>query len=144
MSEPQASGTALAPYPVWAATRVVTALAQAYALLWVIVAMVALVDAINGVEPQILPIWSFVVACVIGASGGASGLSPRSYDLPYFGETIARKMASKHCPSCGQSIFNSSPESGYTTENEQRSWWPSRICANCGHDLSRKTAGENI
>ena len=143
MSEPQASTEGLAPYPVWATMRVVTALAQAYALIWIVVALLGLVDAINGVEPKLLPIWSFVVACVVGANGGARGWSPRSHDLPPLGEVIARKLASKHCPSCGQSIFDQSPPSGYTTESEQRSWWPSRICATCGYDLGRTTAGES-
>ena len=55
-------------------------------------------------------------------------------------DLLGNLLASRYCPRCGQSIFDNSPASGYFPDHARERWWPSRLCANCGHDLKHRTA----
>jgi len=124
-----------APYPVWMSLRLLTMLAGWIAIAWFLHATYAIVRAVDGVDVGFWPIWIFVVAVIIGGKTRGEG-----GNLPAFGELVGNLLASKQCPSCGQSIFDHTPPSGYEPDITRRSWWPSRCCTNCGHDMSKRTA----
>jgi hypothetical protein len=126
-----------APYPVWAAMRVLTTIGAGMFTLWLGSAIVALLSAVSGGKADMLPMWIGIAGVIMGGSG--NGFRPGE-NVPLFGEIIGRMLASKHCPACGQSIFDHTPKSGYAPEAMTYSWWPSRHCTNCGHDMNLRTA----
>ena len=124
-----------APYPVWMSLRLLTMLGGAMAITWFFHTVYALLRAVDGVDVGLLPVWVFVVGVILGGkTRGEPG------NLPGFGELIGNRLASKQCPSCGQSIFDHTPPSGYEPDTTRNSWWPSRRCTNCGHDMAKRTA----
>lgn len=127
------SGKRLAPYPVWVTMRIVTMIGSAIIVFWFGWAMAALFAAINGAAVTLPPLWLGIVGLVVGGSGGGFR---RDENLPPFGEIIGRMLASKHCPVCGQSLFDHTPPAGYAPDGQRYRWWPSRLCANCGHDMA--------
>lgn len=131
--EPVVTGR-FAPYPVWLTLRWICMAGAALVIGWFASVLVALASAINGGTAEPWPVWIGIVGMVLGAS-------PRfdRGNLPPFGEMVGRMLASKHCPSCGQSIFDHSRSSGYEEDIVKRRWWPSRWCTNCGHDLMNRT-----
>lgn len=125
-----------APYPVWMTMRIITMIGTGLLLVWFGWAIAALFSAVNGGDLETLPMWLGIVGLIVGASD--KGFR-RSENVPLFGEILGRLLASKHCPSCGQSIFDHTPPSGYQPDLVRHSWWPSRICTNCGHDMAIRT-----
>ena len=128
-----------APYPVWMTLRWITMAGSALAIVWLIWAVAALISAADGGQMPMLPVWLFVVAITVGGAPRGDNIFT-GFDLPPFGEFIGRKLANKQCPSCGQSIFDHSPPSGYAPDRVTTSWWPSRFCMRCGHDMRVRTA----
>ena len=133
----QPRGYRFAPYSVWMTLRVVTMVGAGLIILWFIWAIAALFSAFRGGGLHMLPPWLAIVGLVVGGSGRGFR---RDDQLPPFGEMIGRMLASKHCPHCGQSIFDHRPSSGYVPDGQSRRWWPSRSCAQCGHDMTVRTA----
>jgi hypothetical protein len=81
--------------------------------------------------PLLLLIPGFIIAPPIpGVIDDGTALIP---------ELIGHFLGSRYCPACGQSIFDDAPPSGYISDSERGRWWPSRHCANCGHDLKTRT-----
>lgn len=124
---------ALAPFPVWVAMRVFGLVGSAIMLWW------------------ILRLFSFAVAgtprpsywiLIIGVVTGTSSKHMNSWeiDLPDFWDGLGSRLASKFCPSCGQSVFDKMPARGFELEAARHSFWPARICHGCGNDLSRSGA----
>lgn len=125
-----------APYPVWMAMRIITMIGSGMILLWFGWAIAALFSAVNGGDLEVLPMWVAIVGIIVGASD--KGFR-RGENVPLFGEVLGRALASKQCPSCGQSIFDHTPPSGYQPELVKYRWWPARNCRNCGHDMTVRT-----
>ena len=126
-----------APYQVWMSMRIATMIGTGMALLWWGWAIAALFSAVSGGDLEILPWWIGIVGIIVG--GSDKGFR-RDENIPLFGEVLGRALASKQCPACGQSIFDHTPPSGYQPDLVTRSWWPSRTCTNCGHDMAIRTA----
>jgi hypothetical protein len=129
----------LAPYPVWFALFLVVRGAQVVFLVCVLWFVAAIFDAIE--KPHNFstpPYWLWVASIVLGAAGGRrirwrGRLSP-------LGDWIGNALASQQCPACGQNIFDHTPPSGYAPDTQRHSLVPSRVCANCGHDLMKRMA----
>ena len=126
-----------APYPVWMALRWVTMAGAALIFIWIGFAIRAVNASMNGGNAEMLPWWVLTIGIVVGASSAGALAGD---NLPDFGEMIGRKLANKACPSCGQSIFDHTPPSGYAADTETTSWWPARYCNRCGHDMTKRTA----
>lgn len=119
-----------APFPVWLAMRIL-GLIGAMMMIWWIFSLVSF-GVFGTARP---PYWVMVVGIWIGYSG-------RGYDvdLPFFCENLGSRLSSKFCPDCGQSVFDKMPATGFELEWARHSFWPSRICRGCGHDLSKSVA----
>lgn len=125
-----------APYPVWMCMRIAGMIGAGMVLLWFGWAFVALFSAINGGSIETLPIWIAIIGVI--TSGSGKGFR-HDENVTLFGELLGRVFASKQCPACGQSIFDHTPPNGYAPDVMKRSWWPSRHCTNCGHDMKIRT-----
>jgi hypothetical protein len=100
-------------------------------------AMAALFDAIE--KPHTIglpPFWPVLIAACIGCSTRGEG---RRHTSPV-GDLLALKLADDTCPDCGQSVFDPSGPTGYASPSDREAYLPSRICANCGHDLRQRPA----
>lgn len=116
------------PYPVWQIMVIVDFIGMALSLAGLFLILRALVYG-GGVTA--LPITMLLIGGVI------SGRSRNwRHTLSPFCEFIGSRLTTENCPSCGQSVFDHTPASGYSPEiMKQR--WPLRFCANCDRDLSK-------
>ena len=134
----------VAPYPVWAAMRIITTLGNGMVLLWFAWAIIAIFSIINGGTIKLLPFWFGVVGLILGGGSGSSYPRPdgtfwQKPTLSLISEVLGRNLVPKECPVCGQSIFDHTPAAGYAPDGQTSSWWPSKICTNCGHDMRKRT-----
>jgi hypothetical protein len=116
-----------APYLVWSIARATTLLAGG-----LIAGGFILTIVLGKAWPLLLMIPGFIIAPPLPGmmDNGFTALAP---------EIIAHFLGSRFCPACGQSIFDNAPPSGYLSDLKRGRWWPSRYCANCGHDLKKRT-----
>lgn len=126
-----------APHPVWFVMCIVVRSSQLLFVSFCIWGMIALFDAFE--KPFTIafpPLWPWAFAAFFGTNrrGG-----PRS-KLSAIGDMIANLFALHWCPACGHDIFDPTPPHGYRTPTDRQAWLPSKICANCGHDLTRAAA----
>ena len=126
-----------APYPVWAAMRVITTLGNAMALLWFFWAIATIFSTVNGGALELLPIWFGVIGLIVGGGSGSPYYKPNG-TLSLIAEALGRTLAPKECPACGQSLFDHAPQSGYIAETVRHRYWPARICTNCGQNLVQR------
>jgi hypothetical protein len=124
----------LAPYPCWYILQVLEIIAGIVLLVW-IVSFIRMI--IYGGQVSALPFWVFIGGFII--AGRPVPYRSRHNNLAPFGEIIGGLLASKQCPQCGQSIFDHTPPQGYAPDLMKR-LWPLTDCANCGLDLSNRTA----
>ena len=125
-----------APYPVWLGATLLVRGAQVLFLACCVWALVALFDAMDRsftTDTPPLALW-FVTALI-----GSSPQPWRGKTSPV-GDAIGNYLASQLCPACGQNIFDKASGVGYAPPSQRQTMFPSRICANCGHDLIERTA----
>lgn len=130
MTDPaEAAASERPPYYVWLAMR----LLELLGIFMVIGGLMhAISDALDGFDSSWLPLSIFMV-------GG--WISSRNYldsDTSAFCEDLGRRLASKGCLQCGQSVFDRMPPRGFELESARHSYWPSRICYGCGSDTTRR------
>lgn len=128
-------GGRLPPYQVWASMRILGLVGAAMAVVWLFHTIYALLAAVEGRAVGLLPGWIFLVGVIVGGTG-------RNWrkDTPPICELIGNLLASKCCPDCGQSVFSDMPPSGYESDLANHSFWPARLCANCGNDMTKRVA----
>jgi hypothetical protein len=127
-----------APYPVWMAMAVMARGAQLLFLLCCLWGMAALFDAME--KPFTIPLppmWLWLVSVFLGCDGGRTAWTWKTSPV---GDGIGNLLASQQCPACGQNVFDHTPPSGYAPPSQAQAIFPSRICTNCGHDLTLRTA----
>jgi hypothetical protein len=127
-----------APYPVWMAMAVMARGAQLLFLLCCLWGMAALFDAME--KPFTIPLppmWLWLVSVFLGCDGGRTAWTWKTSPV---GDGIGNLLASQQCPACGQNVFDHTPPSGYAPPSQAQAIFPSRICTNCGHDLTIRTA----
>lgn len=92
--------------------------------------------AVGGASPLLAQgyFWTFMGGVMLSASGGRRYRGPISPGC----DVIGWMLASDQCPACGQSVFDSTPPSGYVPDTTRHTHWPARVCANCGHDLTKR------
>jgi hypothetical protein len=125
-----------APYPVWIGMTLLGRGAQLVFFILCIWYLAALIDAFE--KPHTVPLppmWLWVASGIIGGGTGRRG----RWMITPVADQIGDALASRQCPACGQNVFNHSSPQGYTSPQQQRIY-PCRTCANCGHDLRRRTA----
>lgn len=125
--EPDRSSKYFAPYTVWTKIRLVALFGLACLPIAIICAYFGQIAL--GLAASVL----FVLIVVP---------TPSNSLTPLMLEWIGGLLGSRYCPACGQSIFDRAPESGYMADHVRGTWWPRRICANCGHDLKVRTSGK--
>jgi hypothetical protein len=136
-SEPIEVGR-LAPYPVWIGVTLLVRGAQLLFLACIAWYFAALFDAMDkSSTTSTPPLWLVAGALILGASDGRSAWRWRTSPL---GDAIGGFLASQQCPACGQNVFDHTPPSGYAPPSQGTAIFPSRICTNCGHDLTSRTA----
>src|SRR4051794_34220650 len=127
-----------APFSVWLGATLLARGAQLLFVVCCLWAMAALFDSIEKpFTTPLPPIWLWVVAILLGTSDGRSGGRWKTSPV---GDAIGNLLASQQCPACGQNVFDHTPPSGYAPPSQANSIFPSRICTNCGQDLSERTA----
>jgi hypothetical protein len=128
-----------APYPVWMGMTLLVRGAQLVFLgccIWTFHALINSTGQPHGMH-SIPPMWVWLVTLVLGATGHGDR---RRYLTSPAGDTLGKMLASERCPACGQNVFDHRPPSGYSPETQAHAIFPSRICTNCGQDLSKRTA----
>ena len=133
--EPDRTPKRYAPYPTWRMARVVVLVASAVLIFSILMTIVT-----NHAGWLLLLLLCFLVMPPFPAFWSGGGMF--SFSRPLIPEWIAGALGSRYCPSCGQSIFDVSPPSGYFADTNRFRWWPNRDCANCGHDLRKRTADD--
>jgi len=128
-----------APFPVWMAVTLLVRGAQlafAGCCIW---GMSALFHAMDRPpqRPSTPPMWLWVVTIMLGAT---DRLDHKRYRTSPMGDMIGNVLASQQCPACGQNVFDHTPPSGYAPDTQAHAMFPSRICTNCGQDLTSRTA----
>jgi hypothetical protein len=118
-----------APYPVWSKVRIAAIVGYALYVLSFLLA---------GILGEVWLLLLLVPAFVICPPLPGGGALPE----PIIPNLIGNLLASRHCPACGQSIFDDAGPSGYVPDSERARWWPNHECANCGHNLARREAVE--
>lgn len=131
MTEP-ATASERPPYYVWLAMRLLGLLGIPMIIVGFLYAVGSSVDSIDFQ----LAIVCLVVGGLIGDSGPV--WCRAEYDTSEFFEYLGRRLASKGCPQCGQSVFDRIPPSGFELESARHSFWPTRICYGCGGDTTRR------
>ena len=128
----------LAPYPVWLVMTSVVRGAQLGFVACCAWYLAALFDAMS--KPHTIstpPGWLWLTTIVLGTTSRAVGWP---WKLSPVGDAIANCFASHRCPTCGQDIYDHTPPHGYASDADRQSFLPSRTCANCGHDLTKRSA----
>lgn len=118
--------------------RIITTLGNVMVLLWFFWAVAAIFSIVNGGSLEPLPIWFGVTGLLISGGSGSAYYKPKG-TLSLIAEVLGRALVPKECPACGQSLFDRAPPSGYQAEAARYSYWPARICTNCGQNLARRT-----
>lgn len=126
-----------ASYPVWVTMRILTTLGNAMVVLWFGWAIVAFLALVNGGSLELLPYWVAIAGLILGGGSG-SRYNESKQTLSLIAEIVGRRLAPRNCLRCGQSVFERSPSVGYISEADRFSYWPSKMCTNCGQDLTRQ------
>ena len=126
----------LPPYRVWLTATIVVRLSQLIVIVSFLWAMAAAIDAIDPpFSIDLPPFWPAMIGIVLGAQTGNGTWQRRTVT-----GGVADWFASQWCPSCEHDIFDPTPPYGYHPPQDREAMLPSKVCANCGHDLTRRVA----
>ena len=128
-NSPDKAPKRFAPYSVWSKVRIATVLAYAS-----IVLGLSLTWLLQSALPHVLLIAGVLIGWPARQYYGIAPAPPEVFKA-LIPELVGGLLGSRYCPSCGQSIFDNGPPSGYMSDDGRGTWWLRRYCANCGHDL---------
>jgi hypothetical protein len=125
-----------APYQVWFAMRILGITLYITLFLWFVHAFyIVVVLGYNNREANLYLWWLFINAMVIGRD-----FKHYKRDVPLLCELIGTMLVSKACSNCWQSVFNYAPPHGQNASLSKNSYWPSRHCAGCGCDMTKRAS----
>lgn len=124
-----------APYPVWLGMTLLVRGAQFFFIAFCAWGLVALFDAMDKSSTTSFPPLALWVVVGLIASSPHNWRGKTSPVRDAFGNYLA----SQQCPACGQNVFDKATGSGYAPPSQRQTIFPSRECANCGHDLNEQT-----